>query len=48
MVQAQESSAAEAGGARLEVVLERFPVRLDAGTPACRLVEIVPALNASS
>ena len=48
VVRAEESSAAEAGGARLEVVLDRVTVRLDAGTPAGRLAEIVSALNASS
>lgn len=48
VVRAEESSVAEAGGARLEVVLERVTVRLDAGTPTCRLAEIVSALNASS
>ena len=48
VVQAEESSAAEAGGARLEVVLERVTVRLDAGTPTRRLAEIVSALNVAS
>ena len=48
VVQAEESSVAEADGARLEVVLDRVTVRLDAGTPAGRLAEIVSALNASS
>ena len=48
VVRAEESSAAGAGGARLEVVLDRVTVRLDAGTPACRLAEIVSALNAAS
>ncbi len=48
VVQAEESSVAEAAGARLEVVLDRVTVRLDAGTPAGRLAEIVSALNASS
>ena len=33
---------------RLEVVLDRVTVRLDAGTPAVRLAEIVSALNASA
>ena len=46
VVQAEESFVA--GGARLEVVLERVTVRLDAGTPAVRLAEIVSALNASA
>ncbi len=45
VVQAEESSVAEAAGARLEVVLDRVTVRLDAGTPAGRLAEIVSALN---
>ena len=48
VVQAEESSVAEAAGARLEVVLDRVTVRLDAGTPAGRLAEIVSALNAWS
>ena len=48
VVQAEESSVAEAAGARLEVVLDRVTVWLDAGTPAGRLAEIVSALNASS
>ena len=48
VVEAEESSVAEAAGARLEVVLDRVTVRLDAGTPACRLAEIVSALNAAS
>ena len=48
VVRAELNGVAEASGARLEVVLERVTVRLDAGTPACRLAEIVSALNASS
>ena len=48
VVEAEESSVAEAAGARLEVVLDRVTVRLDAGTPAGRLAEIVSALNAAS
>ena len=36
----------EASGESLEVVLGRVTVRLDAGTSACRLAEIVCALNA--
>ena len=48
VVQVEERSVAEAAGARLEVVLDRVMVRLDAGTPAGRLAEIVSALNASS
>ena len=34
-------------GERLEVVLDKVAVRLDAATPACRIAEIVSALNAS-
>ena len=48
VVRAEGSSVAEAGGARLEVVLERVTARLDAGMPAGRLAEIVSALNAAS
>ena len=48
VVQAEESSVAEAAGARLEVVLDRVTVRLDAAVPAGRLAEIVSALNAAS
>ena len=48
VVEAEESSVAGAAGARLEVVLDRVTVRLDAGTPAGRLAEIVSALNAAS
>ena len=35
-------------GERLEVVLDRVAVRLDAATPAGRIAEIVSALNASA
>ncbi len=35
-------------GERLEVVLDRVAVRLDAATPAVRIAEIVSALNASA
>ena len=35
-------------GERVEVVLERVTVRLDAAVPACRLAEIVTAMNAAS
>ncbi|MXY39943.1 MAG: transposase [Rhodospirillaceae bacterium] len=35
-------------GARLDVVLDRVTVRLDATTPAGRIAEIVSALNASA
>ena len=38
----------KASGARLEVVLDKVTVRLNTGTPAGRLAEIVSALNASS
>ena len=48
VVQAEGSFVAEAGGERVEVVLDKVTVRLDAGTSACRLAEIVSALNASS
>ena len=48
VVQAEGSFVAEAGGERVEVVLNKVTVRLDAGTSACRLAEIVSALNASS
>jgi len=36
------------GDARLDVVLDRVTVRLDAATPAGRIAEIVSALNASA
>ena len=36
------------GGERLDVVLDRVAVRLDAATPAGRIAEIVSALNASA
>ena len=48
VVQAEGSFVAEAGGERVEVVLNKVTVRLDAGTSAWRLAEIVSALNASS
>ncbi len=35
-------------GARLDVVLDKVTVRLDAATPAGRIAEIVSALNASA
>ena len=35
-------------GERLEVVLDKVAVRLDAATPAGRIAEIVSALNASA
>ena len=48
VVRAEGDGVAEASGERLEVVLERVTVRLDAAVPAGRLAEIVSALNASS
>ena len=48
VVRAAGRGAAEASGEHLEVVLDKVTVRLGAGTPACRLAEIVSALNASS
>ena len=48
VVRAEGNGVAEASGARLEVVLERVTVRLDAAVPAGRLAEIVSALNAAS
>ena len=48
VVREEGCGASEAGGACLEVVLDKVTVRLDAGTPAGRLAEIVSALNASS
>jgi len=37
-----------AGSDRLEVIQDRVTLRLDAATPACRIAEIVSALNASA
>ena len=48
VVRAAGRGAAEASGARVEVVLDRVTVRLDAAVPAVRLAEIVSALNAAS
>ena len=48
LVVGEESSVSVPGGERVEVVLERVTVRLDAAVPAGRLAEIVSALNASS
>ena len=48
MVRAEGRGGAEASGARVEVVLDRVTVRLDAAVPAVRLAEIVSALNALS
>ena len=48
VVRAAGRGGAEASGEHLEVVLDKVTVRLGAGTPACRLAEIVFALNATS
>ena len=48
LVVGEESSVSVPGGKRVEVVLDRVTVRLDAAVPAGRLAEIVSALNASS
>ena len=48
VVRAEGRGVAETSGARVEVVLDRVTVRLDAAVPAGRLAEIVSALNASS
>ena len=48
MVRAEGHGGAEASGGRLEVVLDRVTVRLDAAVPVGRLAEIVSALNAAS
>ena len=48
VVRAAGRGAVEASSARVEVVLDRVTVRLDAAVPAVRLAEIVSALNASS
>ena len=48
LVVGEESSVSVPGGERVEVVLDRVTVRLDAAVPAGRLAEIVSALNASS
>ncbi len=48
VVRAEGGGIAEASGARVEVVLDRVTVRLDAAVPAVRLAEIVSALNGSS
>ena len=48
VVRAEGCDVPRAGVERLEVVLDKVTVRLDAGTPAVRLAEIVSALNASS
>lgn len=48
LVRAEGSCDAGPAGERLDVVLDRVAVRLDAATPAVRLAEIVSALNASA
>ena len=48
IVRSESSCTPGSGGPRLEVVLDKVTVRLDAGTPAVRLAEIVSALNASA
>ena len=48
VVRADGRGVAEASGARLEVVMDRVTVRLDAAEPAGRLAAIVSALNAVS
>ena len=47
-VTAEGSGVPAAVGERVEVVVERVTVRLDAAVPADRLAEIVSALNAAS
>ena len=48
VVRAEGSSAPGPSGERLEVVLDKVAVRLDAATPAVRIAEIVSALNGSA
>ncbi len=48
VVRAERSRRPGPSGERLEVVLGKVAVRLDAATPACRIAEIVSALNASA
>ena len=48
LVRAESPGDPGPGGARLDVVLDRVTVRLDAATPAGRIAEIVSALNASA
>ena len=48
VVRAEEPCAPGPSGERLEVVLDKVTVRLDAATSAVRLAEIVSALNASA
>ena len=48
VVRAERSRGPGPSGERLEVVLGKVAVRLDAATPACRIAEIVSALNASA
>ena len=48
VVRAEGSCDPDPVGARLDVVLDKVTVRLDAATPAGRIAEIVSALNASA
>ena len=48
LVRAESSGDPGPAGARLDVVLDRVTVRLDAATPAGRIAEIVSALNTSA
>ena len=48
VVGSERSIVPEASDESLEVILDKVTVRLDAGTPACQLAEIVSALNASA
>ena len=48
VVREEERSARSPASASLEVVRGQVTVRLNAATPACRIAEIVSALNASA
>ena len=48
VVREEERRDLSPAGARMEVVQGQVTVRLDAATPACRIAEIVSALNASA
>ena len=48
LVRAESPGDPGPAGARLDVVLDRVTVRLDAATPAGRIAEIVSALNTSA
>ena len=48
LVRSESCCTPGSGGGRLEVVLDKVTVRLDAGTSAVRLAEILSALNASA